>query len=189
VGTNIINTTQVTRWVMVNPIPVEVTNIEFSINGVTYPAGSCSLQSEAELFNLGLFKLVDTCPKVGYYQRASLQDANDWIINSESKTVLTVYRLENISLEEAKVKKISNIDKQTQLDILAIASEAKQRNYIAKAVQLEKKQRQGLTDEAEDTQLVALESIWTQIEALVNNGNAKELLVQEATTIEEVEAI
>jgi hypothetical protein len=92
-------------------------------------------------------------------------------------------------LQEVKDAKCKVIDSQTQSDILNIASEPKQRNYLAKAIELEKKQRNGLTDEADDDQLIALESIWTSIETLVNDGNAKEQLVQDATNIEDIESI
>lgn len=92
-------------------------------------------------------------------------------------------------LQDAKDAKCKVIDSQTQSDILNIASEPKQRNYLAKAIELEKKQRNGLTDEADDDQLIALESIWTSIETLVNDGNAKEQLVQDATNIEDIESI
>jgi len=91
-------------------------------------------------------------------------------------------------LQEVKDVKCKTIDSQTQSDILNIASESKQRNYLAKAIELERKQRNGLTDDTDDDQLIALESIWTSIETLVNDGNAKEQLVQDATNIEDIES-
>lgn len=92
-------------------------------------------------------------------------------------------------LQKAKDAKIAEIDKETSDAITTLASETKQRNYLAKALELSRKERQGTITAEEQTQLTTLENLWSQIETLRTDGNDKEAQVQAATTVAEVEAI
>ena len=86
------------------------------------------------------------------------------------------------NLQNAKDIKIANISKQTRIDILAIASTEKQMLYMAKSIQYNRRNLPAEAQARDD-----LEAIFTQIETLVNDGNAREDLIALATTFDEVD--
>ena len=92
-------------------------------------------------------------------------------------------------LQNIKNKKCGEIDTDTKNQILALASEPKQRNLLAKAIEIQNKIRLGTNTIDDDNKLLEIENIWIQIETLINNGNNKEQQIQNATTIEEINTI
>lgn len=92
-------------------------------------------------------------------------------------------------LQEMKDDKIKQIDSQTSFDVLAILTEVKQRNYLARSSELlEKKVDANITAE-EIIELDGIKALWEQIKTLRVDGNAKEVSVQAALTFDAVIAI
>lgn len=71
-------------------------------------------------------------------------------------------------------EQIADIKKQAMIAILAIAPEWKQRNMMARSLELERKDRkQGLTAE-EQAEIDAMESVWAQVKAIRTQSDADE---------------
>jgi len=92
-------------------------------------------------------------------------------------------------LQKAKDAKCDLVDKATSASILEMASENKQRNYLAKYNELLEKKLDGVITEDETQNMTELKELWTSIETLVNNGNTKEAEIQACETVAELEAI
>ena len=93
------------------------------------------------------------------------------------------------ALKILKKAKKAEIDRTTEQAILAVASRDRQRNYMAKAQQIERRQRLGTSTAEEDATIDVLEGMWVKIESLVIDGDARELAVDACNTVAEVDAI
>ena len=98
-------------------------------------------------------------------------------------------RREDILLKAVKANKVAEIDSATVSKIVGlVGNENKQRNLTAKSTQLMLKEMRGdITDEEKAT-LDELNGMFAQVEAWIVDGNAREQLVWEMTSKEDVEA-
>jgi len=69
---------------------------------------------------------------------------------------------------------MDQIKKLAEQTILAIAPEFKQRNMIARAIELENLQRTGVSTPEEDAEVEALRAIWARIKAIQVKSNELE---------------
>lgn len=94
--------------------------------------------------------------------------------------------LYNNGLEIEKIKLCKIVDKKTNFKILNLASENKQRNYLAKYNELLEKKFSGVITADEITSMNTLKQLWLSIETLVNDGNAEEVEIMDYITIDQL---
>jgi len=99
------------------------------------------------------------------------------------------YSVEYLPLVDAQALLANQVDSNTRASILDLASENKQRNYLAKYNELLEKKFDGIITSEETTQMQELKALWATIETLVNDGNAKEVQINDCATMAELELI
>ena len=93
------------------------------------------------------------------------------------------------TLNRAKITKIEKIKKEAYDQIVSILDETKQRNYLAASLEIVNKKVDGvLLSQQEIDFLNNTRSIWeNQINVIRTNSNAREAVVNNATTLLEIE--
>lgn len=95
-----------------------------------------------------------------------------------------------LKFEDIKLLKCQEIDSKTKKSIIALAGSLEQQsNKQAKASQLILKKIIGTITQEETAMLEHLNGLFTQIETLINDGNAKEAEIMACATIKEFEAV
>lgn len=159
-----------------------------------------SNMSFPRVWNAGVFDLLGIAPILAspkpVYNRATQLVSRDGAVQDVSGNWVQAWKIVELdkeavesTLANAKKAKKAEIDRTTEQAILAVASRDRQRNYMAKAQQIERRQRLGTSTAEEDATIDVLEGMWVKIESLVIDGDARELAVDACNTVAEVDAI
>jgi len=113
-------------------------------------------------------------------------EENSLLVNYEFDDLIwngTQVILDFVPLDRAKEEKVAEIKAEAQRQILKLAPEWKQRNMIARVVEL---MQLGQTT---DPEFVAIQDIWDSIKAIRATSDQLEVAVNATTTEAEVDAV
>lgn len=155
---------------------------------------NCSFNGRGKLikpFNAPMINDVDyeilevTSPEL-FISGAMKYENNIWTIINQ-----TAYdEAYSVFLKEKKDTKCQGIDSRTKQSIITLAGSLEsQSNKQAKSSQLIRKESLGTITTEEKALLEYLDDLFVQIEVIINDGNAKEVEIQDCVSVEAVEAL
>lgn len=92
-------------------------------------------------------------------------------------------------LPNAKAVRIEEIKREAYDRIVTILPEYKQRNGLARALELQNEARTRALTTEEEAELADFKTLWSQLKAVRADSDAAEAAVLAATTVAEVEAV
>jgi len=126
--------------------------------------------------------LNESATKAKLMAAATTIDSAGETVTPDPATVYAVVDLADVDthawvIERRRAETTNKAKTEASARILALAPEWKQRNMIARGVELEKKDRLGTTTAAEDAEIAALESAWATIKAIRTSSDALEATI------------